>query len=206
MTAAGLRVEVVVTRAAEVATVEGNEESRVGSSVRVKVAVTVEPKGVVVTAAGLREVELRVAVVTAAGLRVEVVTAAGLRVEVVVTRAAEVATVEGNEESGGKLGEGEGGGDGGTEGSGGDGGGLEEVEAARVMVVTRVAEVASVEDDEGSRVGSSVTVKVVVTVEPKGVVVTAAGLREVELRVAVVTAAGLKVEVVTAAGLRWRWW
>ena len=102
-------------------------------------------------AAGLREVDLRVAVVTAAGLRVEVVTAAGLRVEVVVTRAAEVATVE---------------------------------------------------DDEGSRVGGSVRVKVAVTVEPKGVVVTAAGLREVELRVAVVTAAGLAVEVVTAAGLR----
>ena len=35
----------VVTRAAEVATVEGDEGSRVGSSVRVKVAVTVEPKG-----------------------------------------------------------------------------------------------------------------------------------------------------------------
>ena len=50
----------MVTRAAEVATVEGNEESRVESSVMVKVAVTVEPKGVVV-------VELRVAVVTAAG-------------------------------------------------------------------------------------------------------------------------------------------
>ena len=58
------------------------------------------------------------------------------------------------------------------------------------MVVTRAAEVASVEGDEGSRAGSSVTVKVAVTVEPKAVVVTEAGWRGVEAaRVMVVTRA-----------------
>ena len=68
---------------------EGNEESRVGSLVRGKVVVTVEPKAAVVVLKAVAAVELRVAVVTAAGLRVEVV----------VTRAAEVASVEGDEGS-----------------------------------------------------------------------------------------------------------